>query len=314
MISPLELRHLRTLRALKATGSLTRAAELLNLTQSALSHQLKLVEDWASGPLFVRKSVPLAFSPVGERLLQLAEQVLPQVEAAQRDLVRLADGQAGSLRIAVECHTCFDWLLPALSKFRPRWPEVDFDFATGFHSRPAELVLEGKADLAIMGEGKAVKGLSLLPLFRCGIVAVLAQEHPLTAKPWLDAGDFASETLITYPIPDDMLDVVRQVLDPAGVHPARRTSELTNAILQLVAARKGVAALPVWVVHSYLDHHGLAIRPITAAGLQGELYAAVREDQATLPYFTDFAAIVRETCFLTLPGIELLEPSEISQK
>ena len=304
--SPLELRHLRTLRALKATGSLTRAAELMNLTQSALSHQLKVVEDWAASPLFARKTVPLVFSPAGERLLALADQVLPPVEAAQRDLIRLADGQAGSLRIAVECHTCFDWLLPALSKFRPRWPEVDFDFATGFHARPTQLVLEGKADLAILGEATPVPGLTLFPLFRCGIVAVMAADHPLAAKPWLEAADFAGETLITYPIPDDMLDVVRKVLIPAGIAPPRRTSELTNAILQLVAARKGLAALPVWVVHSYVDHHGLALRPITAQGLTGELYAAVIDDRAGLPYFADFTAIIRETCYLTLPGVELL--------
>ena len=306
IISPLELRHLRTLRAVKATGSLTRAAELLNLTQSALSHQLKVVEDWAGSSLFARKSVPLVFSPAGERLLALADQVLPPVEAAERDLIRLAQGQAGSLRIAVECHTCFDWLLPALSKFRPRWPEVDFDFATGFHARPAQLVLEGKADLAILGESTFIPGLTLLPLFRCGIVAVMALDHPLAAKPWLEAEDFAGETLITYPIPDDMLDVVRKVLTPAGIVPRKRTSELTNAILQLVAARKGLAALPVWVVHSYVDHHGLALRPITGAGLTGELYAAVSTDRAALPYFGDFAAIIRETCFLTLPGVELL--------
>lgn len=306
MTSPLELRHLRTLRALKATGSLTRAAELLNLTQSALSHQLRVIEDWAGTPLFARKSVPLMFSPAGERLLALAEQVLPPVEAAQRDLTRLAEGQSGSLRIAVECHTCFDWLLPALSKFRPRWPEVDFDFATGFHARPAQLVLEGKADLAILGEATPIPGLTLLPLFRSGVVAVLAADHPLAAKPWLEPADFAGETLITYPIPDDMLDVVRQVLAPAGVMPPRRTSELTNAILQLVAARKGLAALPVWVVHSYVEHHGLALRPITQGGLTGDLFAAVAEARAGLPYFADFAAIIRETCFLTLPGVELL--------
>lgn len=306
MISPLELRHLRTLRALRATGSLTRAAELLNLTQSALSHQLKILEDWAGSPLFARKSTPPVFSPAGERLLALAEQVLPPVEAAERDLARMAQGQAGSLKIAVECHTCFDWLMPALSKFRPRWPEVDFDFATGFHARPAQLVLEGSADLAILGEPAEVPGLTLFPLFRCGIVAVLAQDHPLTAKPWLEATDFAGETLITYPIPDDMLDVVRKVLTPAGVAPLRRTSELTNAILQLVAARKGLAALPMWVVHSYVDHHGLALRPITAGGLTGELYAAVADGQAALPFVRDFVSIIRETCYLTLPEVELL--------
>jgi LysR family transcriptional regulator for metE and metH len=306
MESPLELRHLRTLRALKASGSLTRASELLHLTQSALSHQLKVVEDWAGSPLFARKSQPLTFSPAGERLLVLAEQILPQVEAAARDLSRLAGASAGSLRIAVECHTCFDWLLPALSRFRPRWPEVDFDFATGFHSRPAQLVIEDKADLAILGDSAPVPGLTLMPLFRSGIVGVLAEDHPLAAKPWLDAADFSDEILITYPIPDDMLDVVRQVLAPAGIVPARRTSELTNAILQLVAARKGIAALPVWVVHSYLDHHGLVLRPITERGLWGDLYAAVPTNRADEPYLNDFAAIVRETCYLTLPEIELL--------
>ena len=103
-----------------------------------------------------------------------------------------------------------------------------------------------------------------------------------------------------------MLDVVRQVLIPAGITPVRRTSELTNAILQLVAARKGLAALPMWVVHSYVDHHGLALRPITAKGLKGDLYAAVAEERAAFPYFSDFVTIIRETCFLTLPEIELL--------
>lgn len=303
---PWELRHLRTLRALKASGSLTRAAELLHLTQSALSHQLKALEDWTGTPLFVRKSSPLNFSPAGERLLLLAEQVLPAVEAAERDLRALAGGQAGTLRIAVECHTCFDWLLPALSRFRPRWPEVDFDFATGFHARPAQLVLQGQADLAILGEGTPVPGLTLLPLFRSGIVAVMAAGHPLASKPWLEARDFADETLITYPIPDDQLDLVRQVLAPAGISPPRRSSELTNAILQLVAARKGLAALPVWVVHTYVDHHGLALRPITEAGLRGDLWAAVPTKRAQVPYLADFAAIVRETCYLSLPGVELL--------
>jgi len=306
MLSPLELRHLRTLRAVKATGSLTRAAELLNLTQSALSHQLKIVEEWSQSPLFARRTIPIAFSPTGERLLALADQILPQVEAAERDLVRLNQDQAGSLRIAVECHTCFDWLLPALTRFRPRWPEVDFDFATGFHARPAELVIQGQADLAILGEATPIPGLTLIPLFRCAIVAVLAQDHPLASKPWLEAQDFADETLITYPIADDMLDVVRQVLQPAGVSPQRRTSELTNAILQLVAARKGVAALPMWVVHSYVDHHGLALVPITQKGLDGDLYAAVLSERSNAAYLTDFASIVRETCISTLPEVTLL--------
>src|SRR4051812_7204075 len=105
----LELRHLRTLSALHSAGSLVRAAQLLNLTQSALSHQIKLMEDRYGGPLFKRKSMPTAFPATGARLLALADSVLPAVEQAERGVARLSQGDQGQLRVALECHTCFDW-------------------------------------------------------------------------------------------------------------------------------------------------------------------------------------------------------------
>lgn len=306
MTSLLEIRHLRTLEALKSSGSLSRASELLHLTQSALSHQLKLLEDFYGTTLFERKSQPLILTPAGERLLKLALEILPSIDAAERDVQRLVLGQAGELRIAVECHTCFDWLMPALSQFRPRWPEVEFDFVSGFHSHPASLLSQGKADMAIVCEKTQDSALVFHPLFRFSIVAVLASGHPLAQKPYLEADDFAGETLITYPVPDEMLDLVRQVLKPAGIFPPRRTSELTNAILQLVASRRGIAALPVWAVHSYLDHHSLATKPVTKDGLVGELYAATLTAKAGLPYIQDFVSIIRQSSYLTLPQVELL--------
>ena len=81
----LELRHLRTLIALKTTGSVSQAAQLVYLTQSALSHQLKALEDQYGLPLFERKSNPLRFTAAGERLIQLAHDILPKVLEAERD-------------------------------------------------------------------------------------------------------------------------------------------------------------------------------------------------------------------------------------
>ncbi|MFP5390631.1 MAG: LysR family transcriptional regulator, partial [Gammaproteobacteria bacterium] len=130
----LELRHLRTLAALRSSGSLVRAAQLLNLTQSALSHQIRLMEERYGGPLFERKSLPIAFTAVGSRLLALADLVLPSIEQAERDITRLSQGDHGQLRVALECHTCFDWLMPVMDAFRQRWPEVEIDLVSGFHS------------------------------------------------------------------------------------------------------------------------------------------------------------------------------------
>ncbi|MEY4560726.1 MAG: hypothetical protein RLZZ618_3 [Pseudomonadota bacterium] len=217
------------------------------VTLSALSHELKAVEEQVGATLFERKSNPVVFTAPGHRLLQLAEEVLPQVAGAERDVTRLIDGAAGALRIAVECHTCFDWLMPAMDALRQRWPEVELDIVSGFQADPVGLLHQDRAELAIVSDmDQDEAGVVLHPLFEFEMVALLPKGHALLAKPWLEAGDFAGQTLITYPVPDDMLDLVKRVLRSAGVEPPRRTTELTVGMLQLVAQRarvRGVAAV-----------------------------------------------------------------------
>lgn len=303
----LELRHLKTLLALREAGNLSRAAQLLNLTQSALSHQLKGLEERCGGSLFERKSNPVSFGAAGQRLLRLAETLLPLVDEAERDVRRLASGAAGKLRIAVECHTCFDWLMPSMDAFRARWPEVDLDIVSGFQADPVGLLLQDRAELAIVSEIDAAEsGVDFHPLFSFEIVGLLPNGHALLDKPALEAADFASQTLITYPVPDEMLDLVRRVLQPAGVAPARRTTELTVAMLQLVASGRGIAALPLWAVKGYLDRGYVAQQRIGGEGLLGRLYAATPQHLSDRPYVGEFVRIMRETSLLGLPGITLL--------
>jgi LysR family transcriptional regulator for metE and metH len=267
--SLLELRHLKTLLALREAGSLSRAAHLLNLTQSALSHQIKVLEDQYSTELFERKSVPIQFSTAGLRLLELADQVVSAVDAAQRDLHKLVQGSAGQLRIAVECHTCFDWLMPAMDVFRQRWPEVELDIVSGFHADPVDLLYKRQADIAIVSETENENSIKTYPLFTFDIVAILSNIHPLNKRKYLTAKDFSDQTLITYPVPDEMIDVIQRVLRPKGIQVQRRTTELTIAILQLVASGRGIAALPIWAVQSYLDKGYVTARSIGAGGLTG---------------------------------------------
>jgi LysR family transcriptional regulator for metE and metH len=307
MLSILELRHLRTLHALREAGNLLRAATLLNLTQSALSHQIKLLEEHHGLPLFERKSLPLRFTPAGERLLQLADAVLPLVATTERDLARLAQGVAGTLRIAVECHTCFDWLMPAMDVFRGRWPEVELDIVSGFQADPIGLLHTGRADVAIVAEPDASEPVDFHALFSFEIVALVAKDHALAGREFLRAEDFASDTLITYPVPDDMLDVVRQVLQPAGIAPpARRTTELTVAMLQLVASKRGIATLPMWAAQNYLQRDYVLAKRITAQGLTGKLYCACLPELSNKAYLSDFVATIRESSYLNLQQVELI--------
>ncbi|CAB3847509.1 HTH-type transcriptional regulator MetR [Achromobacter aegrifaciens] len=302
---PIDVRHLQTLIALRDSGSVSKAASWLRLTQGALSHHIKALEDFYGLPLFVRKSTPVVFTPAGRRLLETADAVVPLLHQTTRDLTRLAKGAKGTLRIALECHTCFDWLMPAVDAFRARWPEVEVDLVSGYQADPVALLHKERADVALVSCQEPENGVDFHHLFKYRLMAVVANDHPLAQKKILQAEDFAGETLITYPVPDESLDIIRQLLAPAGINPKRRTTELTVAILMLVATSRGIAVLPRWAIQSYLQRQYVSARPITDAGLTAEVWAAMRASESTKPYLVEFVSLIRDTSAATLTDVVL---------
>ena len=275
----IEFRHLRTIKAIHEAGGLARAAEQLHIKQSALSHQIKGLEDQAGIELFIRRSKPMKLSAAGHRLLRLAETVLPQLEALQNEFANLRGGKTGRLHIAIECHACFEWLFPVLEEFRKRWPDVDVDIRPGlaFDAMPA--LDKEEVDLVVSSDPEDLPGVEYVELFDYAPVFVASSAHPLAAKPFVEAEDFRGQTLITYPVERTRLDVFSQLLIPAKVEPAGiRQVELTAVILLLVASNRGVSVLPDWVVREVKYSSDYVTRPLTAAGLTRRLYAAGRSD------------------------------------
>jgi LysR family transcriptional regulator for metE and metH len=304
--SLIELRHLRSLLAIEQAGKLAPAAERVHLTPSALSHQIRALES-RYGVLFERSPRQgLRFTAAGQRLLALAHEVAAALGAAERDLARLQGDTRGELRIALECHTCFDWLMPVMTEFRRRWPEVEVDLVAGFHPEPLALIREGKADLVIGSRPGAQRPYHVEPLFRFEILVVLPVDHPLARQRRVEPRQLAGETLITYPVPESRIDLIREVLRPAGLHLPRRTAELTVAILQLVASRRGIAALPNWGVTAHVEHNEVVAKRVGQRGLWSELHAVSPRARGDKPNVRDFAAIVRDACAAQLEGIELL--------
>jgi len=302
----IEVRHLRSLVAIADSRKISAAAERVHLTQSALSHQIRALEAHYDVMLFERSRQGVQFTRAGERLVALARDVLARIADAEREVVRLKDDTRGEFRVALECHTCFDWLMPVMDEFRRRWPEVEVDLVAGFHPNPIELLSNGKADLVVGSRPPRLRPFHVTPLFRFEIVVVMAKEHRLRARRRIGPDDVRGETLITYPVPPERIDFIREVLQPAGVKLQRRTAELTIAILQLVASRRGIAALPSWGVKSYVDHDYVLAKRIGNKGLWSDLYAIVDRVQSKRPYIADFTGIIRETCASELDRIELL--------
>ncbi|MDH0303268.1 MULTISPECIES: LysR family transcriptional regulator [unclassified Pseudomonas] len=300
----IDLRHLRTIHALRETGSLHEAAERLYLTQSALSHQFRELEDRIGMPLFVRKSKPVRFTSAGLKLLQLAEQVLPLMRATERDLGKLAVGTAGRLHIAIECHSCYQWLMPSVDEFRGAWPEVELDLASGFAFAPLPALERGDLDLVVTSDPVKLPGITYVPLFGYEALLAIDNHHVLRERPYLEPTDIATQTLITYPIERNRLDIFTRFLDPADIEPAQvRTSELTIMMMQLVASGRGVCCLPNWAVHEYSSRGYVTAKRLGEKGLQAKLYAAIRSDMLEVPYVSDFLLTAKDMSFATLEGV-----------
>ena len=290
----LEIRHLRSLLAIRETGNLARAAERLHVTQSALSHQIKSLEQYFEAPLFLRNSKPLRLTPAGEKLIGLARQVLPLVEGAENDLRRVARGELGRLHIAIECHACFEWLAPVLNRYRQQWPQIEVDIRVGVSFEALPALQKGEVDLVISSDPVKSTDLQFAELFDYEALLVMPADHPLTHKQRIQPADLAGETLVTYPVNRQRLDVFSRFLQPAGVEPAAvRQSELTSVILLLVASGRGVAVLPDWVLREAEQAGTLATRPLGPRGLKGTLYAAVRRAEFDTAYLQDFIELAR---------------------
>ena len=303
-MSQIELRFLRTMAALRDTGSLVEAADRVFLTQSALSHQLKDLEERLGCALFIRKSRPVRFTSAGNRLIKLADEILPLIHRAEIDLARLAGGESGRILMAIECHSCFEWLLPAIDQYRENWPEVELDVSGGFHFAPLPALSRGDLDLVITADPLDQENLAYLPLFSYEAKLAVGKNHSLAGREWIEPQDLAAETLITYPVDRSRLDIFKSFLEPAGVEPARvRTAELTPLMLQLVASGRGVTCLPNWALHEYREKHYVSLSSLGEEGIWPTLYAAVRSDQADAPFMRGFVATAKETCFRNLVGI-----------
>ena len=210
----LELRPLRATRAHHETGGRAGAPDILHVTQSALSHQMKGLEEQAQVELFVRRAKPLRLSVAGMKLLRLAERVLPEIAAAEAEFDALREGRAGRVHLAIECHACYDWLFPVLEKFRRKWPEVDIDIRAGLAFNALPALARQDVDLVISSDPVEIEGITFNPLFDYSPTFIAATSSPLADRPYVVAEHFLDQALNTYPIDPPRSDVCSWLLTP----------------------------------------------------------------------------------------------------
>ncbi|KLN64686.1 MULTISPECIES: HTH-type transcriptional regulator MetR [Vibrio] len=300
----IELKHLKTLTTLRDTGSLTATATTLHLTQSALSHQLKDLEARIGGQLFLRKTRPVKFTSEGEIFLKLADDVLPKIAKAENEIASLKEDVNGRLHMAIECHSCFQWLMPALKEYQVAWPSVTLDFSSGFGFEPLPALMAGELDLVITSDIQPRSEVHYEPLFDFEMRLVTSISHPLAEKKCIEPEDLAEQTMLSYPVQKSRLDVVKHFLQPAGIEPARwKQADNTLMLIQMVSAGLGVAALPNWAISEF-SRQGLISSIPLGNGLWRRLFAATRNADKNKRYLQAFFNTARTQSQSHLDGIK----------
>lgn len=292
----IERSHLAILREVERQGSLTAAAESLCLTQSALSHAIRKLEEQIGTDVWIKEGRNLRFTQAGNYLLSLAQRLLPQLEHAEEVMAQFALGQRGTLRIGMECHPCYQWLLKVVTPYLQRWPGVDVDVKQKFQFGGIGALFGYDIDVLVTPDPLYKPGLSFQPVFDYEQVLVVGNQHPFARLSYVRPEQLSEETLITYPVEIERLDVYGQFLLPANCSPKRhKIIETTDIMLQMVAAGRGVAALPRWLVEEYADK--LPIRPVRLGrqGIAKNIFLGIRERDAQTDYFASFLAIARTT-------------------
>ena len=288
----LELRHLKLVRAVNTHASLTRAGTELHLTQSALSHQLRDIEQRLGSSLFLRVGKRMVLTPAGEHLLRSADDVLATIERTEEAIRRLGGAGLGVLRISTECYTCYHWLPSLLKAFRRAHPKVEIQVVASATEHPLPYLLDGRLDVAIVSDPVRDRRLVARRLFDDEMVVIVEPRHPFATRPYIRAEDFAHETLLIYP-PKEESTIYQEVLVPAGVKPAElQQIELTEAIIELVKAGLGVAVLARWAVAPYVKAGTLRAVPLTRRGFRRVWSAATLKNMARVPVVRDFIDLV----------------------
>ena len=291
----LERSHLAIVREVDRKGSMTAAAEALCLTQSALSHAIGKLERDLGTDIWLREGRSLKLTQAGELLLEAAGHILPQLEHAEQGLRQFARGARGTLRIGMECHPCYQWLLKVAADYMPRWPEVDVDVKQKFRFGGIGALLDHEIDLLVTPDPVPRPGLRFEPVFDYEQVLVVSRAHPLAGAPFVEAGQLRDEVLITYPVETERLDVYMYFLNPAGVTPrGHKVLESTDLMLQMVAGNRGVAALPRWLVEEHMSRVPIVPVRLGRQGVPKQIHLGTRASDAASGYLRAFIELARE--------------------
>lgn len=292
----IDSKYLEILKEVKSQGSVTAAAEKLHVSQSALSHMIRKLEERYNLKIWVKQGRNLHFTKAGDYLLDVAERILPQLQNAEEMLCDYASGMRGNIKVGMECHPCQKWLMAVASPYLEQWKDIRFEVANAFNFSGVNALVDHEIDLLITPDPIQHPQLTFQPVFDFELVLVMSKEHPLSQKKFIEPKDLIEEELVTVPVSIDRLDIFTRFLIPAKCRPKNHvTVETSELILQLVSHNRGVAVLPDWIVRTTTRNPNLRCLKLGKRGLEKSIHIGIRKGEEDIDYIKGFFDIAKNT-------------------
>lgn len=290
----LERQHLAIIREVSWAGSVTAAAERMNLSQSAISHAISKLEKRHQVRVWRKTGRSLQLTQAGQYLLELADRLVPELDYAERVLADISRGRRGAMRIGMECHPCEKWLMRVTGPYLAEWPDVELEIRSAFRFDGVAALQAHEIDVLVTPDPVNLPGLQFHPVFDYELRLAVPEDHPLASRPFIKPADLTGEDLLTVPVDIERLDIYTRFLVPAACRPRRRvTLESTDLMLQLVAANRGVSVLPDWLVEESAAGMPIVTMRIGASGLHKSINVGMRRTDVDTDYFGGFLEVAR---------------------
>src|ERR1700744_800007 len=313
------LHHFKLIDTISKEGTLTKAADVLHLTQSALSHQLRELEKELGVEVFNRHGKKLHLSEQGYRFLRSAEKILAEIKNLEEDINNYKQGKTSKLSISMQCYTAYHWLPGIIKYYKSRWPDINIQIMSEATRRPLEYLMNGDLDIGIIRTQMVNTKIRYEPIFEDRLTAVISKDHPLAQKDVIEIADFHNEELIL-PLYDPSYQdtpMIESLIQAQQVKPKTlHRIHYTDATIEMVNAGLGITVMADWIVEPYLKDRNIITKPLHHSVARRAWVAATCKQTPAIMNFLECLKLYFSGADMTIDEVENQQPvqDQIIQK
>jgi len=285
----MELKYFRLIKTIAEEGSLANSSERLFLTQSALSHQLRGLEERLGFKVFHRSRNKWVLTNEGDELYKLANKLFNSIDESFSTIKNIKNGSKGAIKLSAECQSFFHTIPEFIQKMGLLYPEIDIDVTLGATHQTISQVLSNEIDIAIVTSRPASEELESIKVFEDEIFAVMHKENELNTNDHLEASHFGDTHLLINSFPIEGVAVYEHFLKPNRVNPKKISAiPFTEITLSMIEANMGIMCAPRWQLKPFKVSEDISFKRITKNGLKRNHYLIVKTTNKNKKYIHNF--------------------------